>query len=449
MQAKEGKIMAQEIALQRRLLDVLEEFNMKLAALPEQIAQFEESATLIRHAACVKGVWGQVNIDTGRVCQRTLEKALVKSAWLNLYDGMNIKSLMSANDKKRFEQDLEQMTVFDMPAIKSTFGDYILDPYGSVIKGLAEVFGSLDQSFKSHEKMKIGVKGLPKRIILSGFGSHCYGYGWDRLKDVINALAAYQGKPLVEWAELHAIAKDENALLNEWVHYQPESYGREEKEITFPARGIRLRRYANGNGHVYFEPDTLRDVNKALSDYYGDVLPDCHEARPERAQSTAVSKDLQYFPTPIEVVERFLEDVYRMPDNPKILEPSCGCGRIMDGIRKKWPDAQVFGIEYDAGRAGEARAKGHNVMVTNFLETVPQPIYDYVFMNPPFYGKHYAKHVEHALKFLKPNGILKAILPITARTDHGLLDALWSDLPMGSFRESGTNINTTVLTVGR
>jgi len=70
-----------------------------------------------------------------------------------------------------------------------------------------------------------------------------------------------------------------------------------------------------------------------------------------------------------------------------------------------------------------------------------------VIINPPFYGKHYAKHVKHALKFLKAGGTLTAILPVTARYDHGLLDGHWEDLPVGAFRQSGTNINTTVLTI--
>jgi hypothetical protein len=87
------------------------------------------------------------------------------------------------------------------------------------------------------------------------------------------------------------------------------------------------------------------------------------------------------------------------------------------------------------------------VLTANFLETVPTGDYDRVVMNPPFYGKHYAKHVTHAFKFLKPGGTLTAILPITARYDHGLLDGRWEDLPVGSFSESGTNINTTVLTM--
>jgi hypothetical protein len=44
-------------------------------------------------------------------------------------------------------------------------------------------------------------------------------------------------------------------------------------------------------------------------------------------------------------------------------------------------------------------------------------------------------------------GTLTATLPATARYDHGLLTGHWSDLPVGSFSESGTNISTTVLTM--
>jgi hypothetical protein len=71
-------------------------------------------------------------------------------------------------------------------------------------------------------------------------------------------------------------------------------------------------------------------------------------------------------------------------------------------------------------------------------------------MNPPFYGRHYAKHVRHAMKFLKPGGKLVAILPATARYDHGELDDLkpdWSDLPLGAFAESGTNVCTTIAVI--
>lgn len=109
----------------------------------------------------------------------------------------------------------------------------------------------------------------------------------------------------------------------------------------------------------------------------------------------------------------------------------------------------------DRGRADTARQRGHKVLTANFLQVDPSPTYDVVLMNPPFYGKHYQKHVEHARRFLKPGGRVLAILPITALTDHGYIEAgrwlrdRWEDLPVGAFSESGTNINTGIATFFR
>lgn len=339
---------------------------------------------------------------------------------------------------------------FTLDNIRSTFGDYLINPRANILRGLAEVFSDLDPAFKSHDKVKIGVAGLPKRVIISSVDSYAHGYGADKVRDMLNALAALQRKPLVTHPEMRRLVADESAFLETRVIEVPQRYGDPEKVQVY-ARGVRLRRFANGNGHLFFEPDTLRDVNLALAEYYGDVLPDCSEAKPtQQRPGTAVSKDLQYYPTPAAVVERVLADI-GIRKGEKVLEPSCGCGRFLDALRQL--GAQAVGIEVDPGRAAEARAKGHRVMLANFLETLPTGDYDRVVMNPPFYGKHYAKHVEHAFKFLKPGGTLTTILPITARHDHGFKHegmskwGAWSDLPVGSFSESGTNINTTVLTL--
>src|SRR4051812_37946496 len=115
----------------------------------------------------------------------------------------------------------------------------------------------------------------------------------------------------------------------------------------------------------FFEPGTLKDINRVLSEYYGDVLADCRDDdEPEKRQSTAVSKDLQYYPTPAGVVERVLGDLYIKPGD-KVLEPSCGCGRFLDALRAA--GAAVMGVEVDPVRAGICQNKGHNVLITNFL----------------------------------------------------------------------------------
>jgi type I restriction-modification system DNA methylase subunit len=412
-----------QLALQRNLADVVAEYEQKIDAVPHAVAAFEAAGNSLKMAACIGGTWGDSRINTGSVYDRQLLESLLKSAWLHVYKGLSIERIASAADKRRFEQAMANPAPFTLDNIRATFGDFILNPRGNILRGLAEVFCDLDQAYKSHDKVRIGVKGLPKRVILSNVSD--YGWGRDRLANILNALAAYQNKPLIEYGELSDLLKDGDSLA--------------------PARGVRLRRFANGNGHLFFEPDTLRDINMALAEYYGEVLPDCSEDKPDTPRaSTAVSKDLQYYPTPAAIVERVMADVY-VRQGEKVLEPSCGCGRFLDALRTA--GAHAVGIEVDPERAAQARAKGHKVLLANFLETLPTGDYDLVVMNPPFYGKHYAKHVNHAIKFLKPGGKLTAILPATARYDHGLLDGRWQDLPVGSFSESGTNINTTVLTM--
>lgn len=429
-------------AMQRSLSDVVAEYDTKLAALPAALASFNAAGDDLKMAATVGGTWGNERIETGSIYERTLQDSLLKSAWRHVYDGLNIDTIASAADKRRFEQAMEKPAPFTLDNIRSTFGRFVADPHGNILRGLAEVFCDLDQAYKSHDKVKIGVAGLPKRIILSNVTD--YGWGRDRLQNVLNAIAAYQGKPLLTWPEIAALLADGDALLTTRTIEKPQRYG-EPEQIQVIARGVRLKRFQNGNGHLIFEPDTLKDINRALAEYYGEVLPDTTEEKPAKPRaSTAVAKDLQYYPTPAKVVDDILADIYPIKGQ-RVLEPSCGCGRILDALRKAGAD--VYGVEVDASRAAQCRAKGHSVLLANFLETAPTGDYDRAIMNPPFYGKHYAKHVEHALKFLKPGGKLTAILPATARYDHGLLEGKWQDLPVGSFSESGTNINTTVLTM--
>jgi Domain of unknown function (DUF4942)/Uncharacterised methyltransferase family (DUF6094) len=414
-----------ELALPKNLNDVVAEYDQKIATVSNTVKAFEAAGNALKTASTIGGVWADVRIDTGSVYDRQILESLLKSAWKHVYSGLQIERIASAKDKKRWEQSLANPPPFTLDNIRATFGDFILNPRLNILRGLAEVFCDLDPAYKSHDKVRIGVKGLPKRIILSYLTS--YGWGRDRLGNVLNALAAYQGKPLVTWSDIDAILKDEDALK--------------------ASHGVHLKRFGNGNGHLHFEPDTLRDINMALAEFYGDVLADDSEEKPaQHAAGTSVSKDLQYYPTPTPIVERIVESLYGLKAQ-RILEPSCGCGRFLDALRGA--GANVFGIEYDAERANTARGKGHKVLTANFLETVPTADYDRVVMNPPFYGKHYAKHVKHAMEFLKPEGTLTAILPATARYDHGLLDGRWEDLPVGSFSESGTNINTTVLTMFR
>jgi len=454
-----------EIAKLRSLPDVVAEYDAKVLAVPDALAAFERAVGDLKVAACVGGEWGGETIDTGRGnSAKTLEVSLRRSAWKHVWNGLNLTEIASAKDKKLWEQSMAAPPPFTLDNLRATFAPYLENPRAAILRGLAEVFADLDPAYKSHEKIKIGVKGLPKRVILSYYGS-IHGHGHDKLRDILNALSAYQGKPLLTHAELTVLNKDGDAMREGGECPDPfqSKWDTEPKTIKVLGRGIWLKRFQNGNAHLFFGDDALRDINRALAEFYGDVLPDCpcaDEDRPSRRASTEVAKDLQFYPTPQAVIDRVLADIDGLRGK-RVLEPSCGDGRILDALRKA--GAVACGVEIDRDRALACKAKGYGVICGNFLEVMPNPdlIFDMVVMNPPFYGRHYAKHVTHATRFLKPGGQLIAILPITARTDHGLLGADWAranrmkistyhgrdgfrDLPVGSFAESGTNINTTV-----
>lgn len=423
------------------LKEIVAEYDWKVKNAKDAVLAFEQAGADLQTAATVFGTFGHTRIDTGSVYERTILESLKKSAWRYVYARLDIDRIATAKDKNLFEQSFENPPEFTAENVWATFGDYASNPFENILRGLAEVFADLDPAYKSHEKMKIGVSGLPKRIIMSGCGEYSQ-WGKKRIENVLNALAAYQNKPLVEYAEMNELFKNGDCMLAPWTYTNHKG-----EEIIYPARGVRLKRFDNGNGHLFFEPDTLKDINKALAQYYGEVLPDCQESEHEKRQSTTVAKDLQYYPTPKAVIEKIMYEFY-IPKGSYVLEPSCGCGRILDALTAK--GCKSFGVEVDAGRAREARDKGHSVICANFLELQPNPVYDFVVMNPPFYGTHYAKHIEHAKKFLKDKGTLISVLPATARYDHGLLkDGRWIDLPVGSFRESGTNINTTIYMTGK
>lgn len=449
-----------EIANQSTVFDIIAEYDAKHAAIGDQIRSFEQSISDLEMAATVQGTYaGTVISGRPSVYERDLQKNLLKSGWKTLYSRLQIDRIASAKDRQLFDRTVEAPPPLTFENAKATFGDYLLRPRFHILRGLAETFTSLDPAYKSHSKVKIGVKGLPKRVILGGFGGYITGYGQDKLRDIVNALAAFRNQPMMDMAERDYVSECKRVGILAELDGKELSYYRDGKTEMAPSpdRGITLRMFGNGNAHVIFAPDTLRDINRALAEFYGEVLPDADPDDVPMRASTDVAKDLQFYWSPQDVIERALymagvytrdQHAYTEHPNLNVLEPSCGDGRIMDAIRSR--GSRAFGIEHHAGRAAQARAKGHSVLTANFLEQPARAEFDRVIMNPPFYGKHYVKHVRHALKFLRPGGCLVAILPATARYDHGLLDDLrgtWEDLPVGSFAEVGTNVPTALFRV--
>lgn len=420
--------------------DMVEEYETKLSEIPNLIADHNASINAARAGTSIGGASGRESIfccSVPSLSQSSMKAALLKSAWWAVYKSCNMDILATAKDKKEIEEAFQNPVPFTVSNIEATFGPYLVDQRMHILRGLAEAFIELDDAYKSHSKVKIGVKGLPKRVIINNAKSEWgRAWGWQRAEDMINALHVFNGFGIVDRNVMWDIQK--------------------EKILNF--HGLEFRWFKNGNLHIYFNQDACRQINLGLAEFYGDVLPDVEpdkdDLKPDLGK-TEVSKDLQYYPTPEKVADLMLrgETFY---DGDDILEPSCGCGRIMQAVKKTVMDRRGFGsppanmsmrgIEYDIRRVRESRFKGYHVTHANFLEVGPKPIFNKIYMNPPFYGKHYLKHILHAIRFRDPKRhfTMISILPATAHYDHKLLPDgyRWTDLPVGSFAASGTRVPT-------
>jgi len=412
-------------AILPRLPDIVADYDTKRTRLTELADDLTALVRECENAASIGtnyggGIWGRSG--TPGMCNP--ERALRSSAWRHVYRGLNIHRIAPASERDRFERELEDPPEFTVDNLRATFADYVANPRAHVLRGLAQQFASLDPAYKSHSKVRIGVKGLPKRVIMPGAAAEYSYHGEGRLADVLAALRSMQGRPALESHEISTAAK-------------------QARKGDVPLDGVTLRGFQNGNMHVIFDADTCKDINLALAEFYGEVLPDAPEENATKRTGTSVSADLAYYPTPKAVTDHVLSDIYVRPGQ-RVLEPSCGCGRILDAVRRNQPEAILRGIEYDAGRAHETRAKGYTVQRANFLDVPPDPTFDVVLMNPPFAGRHWRKHLDHAMRFLADGGQLVAILPASAWYDGHIKGIIgtWRDLPVASFAESGTNVPT-------
>lgn len=167
----------------------------------------------------------------------------------------------------------------------------------------------------------------------------------------------------------------------------------------------------------------------------------------------AVPKDeYNYFPTPSAVVDKMLDEA-EMSVGLLSLEPSAGRGAIAKRLI-----GPVSCIELDPRNVCLLVAEGFNVTEGDFLEMEALPIYDRVVMNPPFMKQADIKHVSHAVKFLKPSGRLVAVMSASVtfrdnkltRDFRAMVDAKGgyiTALPEGSFKSSGTMVNTVIVVI--
>ncbi|MDR1190067.1 MAG: RsmD family RNA methyltransferase [Verrucomicrobiales bacterium] len=173
-------------------------------------------------------------------------------------------------------------------------------------------------------------------------------------------------------------------------------------------------------------------------------------------ESVNLKKEAQAFYSPPAVAQRVVE-LARVKDC-RVLEPSAGEGALVKECFRQGAIG-VHAIEYDKvsvqvlGALEVSSTYPLTVCQCDFLTLKPADKYERIVMNPPFTRNAWKKHLCHALNnWLPKNGMLSCVVPDVASQISELLEPLGFyyeifPLPAGSFKASGTMINTAIVVV--
>lgn len=166
------------------------------------------------------------------------------------------------------------------------------------------------------------------------------------------------------------------------------------------------------------------------------------------AKAIAVSAD-NLFPTPPELARRVIE-LAEIEPHHNVLEPSAGTGNLVRAVYDAEPAARVYVVEIEPAVYAVVRPLAMDGRCGDFL-TMDGEIgaFDRIVMNPPFRRGADVKHIQHAASKLADGGRLVAICANGPRQREALepLASEWHDLPAGSFKSEGTNVNAAIVVI--
>lgn len=179
--------------------------------------------------------------------------------------------------------------------------------------------------------------------------------------------------------------------------------------------------------------------------------------------------DFNFFPTPEKIINAMVASA-DIQDGDRVLEPSCGDGRIVKAVAKAANNLNIVAVELDDNHVAALKADPNFVATSaelinsDFLAYKPDEKFDVIIMNPPFKNKADIKHTNHALDMLASGGVhhaggrLRGILSagVLFREDAlttafrkrvKLLGGNFTELEDKAFKESGTLVKTVLLEI--
>lgn len=174
------------------------------------------------------------------------------------------------------------------------------------------------------------------------------------------------------------------------------------------------------------------------------------ESRHEEGTAPRAVTAFNLFQTPPELAAR-MAALLPLERYDRVLEPSAGLGRLLDALKPAQP-LRITAVEVAPQLAGELyrQERGIGLKQRDFLTITPAELgeFDAVIMNPPFHMRADVRHIQHALSFLRPGGVLVALAMDTPHRE--VLRPLanhWEKIPAGAFKSEGTKIAAVLMRI--
>jgi hypothetical protein len=171
-----------------------------------------------------------------------------------------------------------------------------------------------------------------------------------------------------------------------------------------------------------------------------------------------LQQDFQFFATPPEVADWLVMLAGGVHEDEKVLEPSAGTGAIIDAIHRSCKDLVVDCFELMPENKELLSKKSNINILGDDFTTYDLGLYDKIIANPPFSKNQDIRHVKRMYEHLNNGGTVAAIMSChwkiasekeCADFREWLKDvhAKICDIEEGSFKQSGTGIETTAVII--
>lgn len=202
---------------------------------------------------------------------------------------------------------------------------------------------------------------------------------------------------------------------------------------------------------------------KAKGHVFDSVPADSFENMLLTGETTDFKKEFQFFETPLGLVDQMVK-MAEIKRGDWVLEPSAGHGAILDYLREckinspmRADEFFIKSIEINKENCKVLRLKDHFPLQIDFL-SYKERQFNRIIMNPPFTKQQDIDHVLHAWSLLARGGILVSIVSeapffrenkksIAFREFLNNANAEIIKNPEGTFKASGTMVNTRIIKV--